>query len=143
MAWRLKHQRAVTRNAQLVLAAVRTELTSLFGQTVARCMIASCLLGLNIFITPLASKHFKLVSITSCCHHFAVRVNVDKHFSGCRIQPVSDLRVDASVSRPVSLARGRINDLRENMTGRRNGLRERFVPAIESSLTRMTSPTVF
>ena len=62
----------------------------------------------SIFNIP--SKHFEFVSIASRRLHFAV----DKLFSGSRLQPIADLRVDVLVSRPVSLARGRRNDLRLN-----------------------------
>ena len=60
------------------------------------------------------SKHPKFVSTDSRCHHFAVWVNIYKLFSGCMLQPVSELRVDVPVSRPFSLTLGRRNYLREH-----------------------------
>ena len=41
-------------------------------------------------------------------------ISDDKFLSGCILQHVTDLQVDVPMSRPVSLARGRRNDLREN-----------------------------
>ena len=60
---------------------------------------------LHIFIIP--SKHLELICIADSCSYFAVGVNINKILSCFGSQLVADLRLDVSMSRPVSLTQGR------------------------------------
>ena len=84
---------------------------------VTRCMIACCLLGFNIFIIP--NKHLELVE-TSLVAAIIICLSNRRQASQW-LKPVTDLRVDVPVSRPVSLARGRRHDLRENTHSHHRG----------------------
>ena len=53
----------------------------------ARCEDALRRLGLNMLRVAIPSEHLGFVFISSPCHHFALGVNANKAFSGCRIGP--------------------------------------------------------